>query len=124
MNTLQKRFLLFLIGCMGARLLLAYTAKTINKRYLPYMGIGALCIAFGFIYLYFTDGRKTGPEVFGGKIWWNELRIVHAAIYIVFAIYALQEKSFSWLPLGFDALVGFVSFMIHHYTSGNINKLF
>ena len=30
MDTIQKRFLLFLIGCMGSRLLLVYIAKNIN----------------------------------------------------------------------------------------------
>ena len=35
MKKIQKRFLAFLIGCIGVRFLLAWTAKTINKKYLP-----------------------------------------------------------------------------------------
>ena len=31
------------------------------------------------------DYRKTGKEVFGSKIWWNDLRPVHASLYILFA---------------------------------------
>ncbi len=36
MNTIQKRFLLFLIGCIGTRSLFVYLAKNANTTYLPY----------------------------------------------------------------------------------------
>ena len=84
------------------------------------MGYIALLPAFAWIYLYFTNGRKTGPEVFGGTIWWNNLRIVHALLYILFSIYALQEKDFAWKVLFFDALVGLTAFMYYHISNNNI----
>ena len=93
MNTIQKRFILFLIGCIGTRSLLVYVAKTINPNFLPYMGILAFCIAAGFLYFYFSGTRTRGIEVFNGKIWWNDLRIVHAALYMIFGVYALQKKT-------------------------------
>ena len=34
MNTIQKRFLLFLIGCIGARSLFVIIAKNISLNYL------------------------------------------------------------------------------------------
>lgn len=74
MNSIQKRFLLFLIGCIGIRTLLVYIAKNIDIDLLQYMGYLLLLPAIGFIYIYLTNSRQTGAEVFGDKIWWNNLR--------------------------------------------------
>ena len=124
MNTIQIRFLLFIFGCIGTRLMISYLAKIVNKKLLKIMGYIALLPVFAWIYLYFTNGRKTGPEVFGGTIWWNNLRIVHALLYILFSIYALQEKDFAWKVLFFDALVGLTAFMYYHISNNNIELLF
>ena len=64
MNNIQKRFLLFLIGCIGIRSLFVIVAKNSDIKYLKYMGYLALLPAFGFIYIYLTGSRKTGEEVF------------------------------------------------------------
>jgi hypothetical protein len=124
MNDIQKRFLLFLIGCMGARSGLVYLAKTINKEYLKYMGYLALIPAIGFIYIYITKSRQTGAEVMGDKIWWNELRPFHALMYILFALYAINGNPQSWIFLLIDVIIGFISFIIFHYSQGNFSKLF
>ena len=90
MDNIQKRFLLFLFGCMGMRLFLVYIAKNINTIYLPYLGYLALIPAFGFISIYLTGSRKTGPEVFGDQIWWNDLRPIHSLLYFLES-YHLQQ---------------------------------
>jgi Na+/H+ antiporter NhaC len=74
MDTIYKRFLLFLIGCIGTRILFVIIAKNIYNKYLPYLGYLAMVPAIGFIYIYLTNSRQTGAEVFGGKIWWNNIR--------------------------------------------------
>jgi len=89
MNNIQKRFLLFIFGCIGTRLFFVYAAKTININYLPWLGYLALLPALGFLYFYFTNTRKTGAEVFGEKIWWNHLRPIHAIFYFLFAYNAI-----------------------------------
>jgi hypothetical protein len=61
--------LIFLIDCIGNRSLFVIIAKYINTKYLKYLGYIALLPAIGFIYIYLTGSRKTGPEVFGEKIW-------------------------------------------------------
>ena len=68
MNPLQKRFLMFLIGCIGVRTLFVIIAKYINTKYLKYLGYIALLPAIGFMYIYLTGSRKTGAETFGEKI--------------------------------------------------------
>lgn len=123
MNTIQKRFLLFLIGCIGTRLMFVYIAKHINVNYLPYMGGIALLPAIGFMYIYIFGARKTGAEVFGEKIWWNDLRPLHATLYFVFAIMAIQKNKRAWILLLIDVLVGLVSFLMFHYKQGDFSKL-
>jgi hypothetical protein len=111
MNTTQKRTLLFLVGCIGTRALLAYSAKVANPAYLSIMGWLALVPAFGFLYFFLSGSRQTGPEVFGGKIWWNDLRPIHAAFYIGFAISAIQQMPYSWMFLAADVVFGLLSFL-------------
>ena len=123
MNHLQQRFLLFLFGCIGIRSLFVIIARYINTKYLKYLGYLALLPAIGFIYIYLTGSRKTGPETFGEKIWWNDLRPIHSILYFLFAYNAIIGNKHSWKYLLVDVLIGLISFLIHHYTNGDILKL-
>jgi hypothetical protein len=124
MNNLQKRFLLFLFGCIGTRTLFVYIAKNVNSNYLPYLGYLALLPAIGFVYLYLFGLRKTGAEVFGEKIWWNDLRPVHAILYFLFAFNAINGNRNSWIYLLVDSIIGLLSFLFFHYTNGDFSKVF
>ena len=119
MNILTKRMLLFLIGCMGTRFLFVYISKTISLDYLPYLGYLALLPAIGFIYIYLTGSRETGAEGFGEKIWWNNLRPIHAVLYLIFAYSAITKNKNAWTWLLLDVLLGLVGFLIHHYQAGS-----
>jgi hypothetical protein len=123
MNTIQKRFLLFLFGCIGTRSLFVYLAKIANTTYLKYLGYLALLPAIGFFYIYFTDSRKTGGEVFGDKIWWNDLRPVHGIIYTLFAYNAIIGNKSAWIYLLVDVIFGLASFLVFHYYNGDFSKL-
>ena len=123
MNTTQKRFLLFLVGCIGTRSLFVILARKANAEYLKYMGYLALLPAIGFIYIYLTGSRKTGGETFGDKIWWNNLRPFHALIYFLFAYNAIIGNKNAWLYLLFDVVFGLTSFLIFHYQNGDFSKL-
>ena len=123
MNSIQKRFLLFLIGCIGVRSLFVIIAKNSNVEYLKYMGYLALLPAIGFIYIYLTGSRKTGGETFGEKIWWNDLRPIHSLVYFLFAYNAIIGNKNAWLYLLFDVVFGLTSFLIFHYQNGDFSKL-
>ena len=114
MDDYYKRILFFLIGCIGVRFSLVFIAKNINIDYLPFMGYLALLPAIGFSYIYLNDLRKTGPEVFGDRIWWNLLRPIHAILYFIFAYNAINSNPHSWLYLFIDVLIGLNSFLIYH----------
>jgi hypothetical protein len=115
MDNIQKRFLLFLIGCIGTRSLLVYIAKSANVQWLKYMGYLALLPAVGFIYIYISGIRQTGAEVFGDKIWWNNLRPIHGLLYLLFAYNAITGNTGAWVYLFIDVLLGFNSFLIYHF---------
>jgi len=123
MNNIQKRFLLFLFGCIGTRSLFVVLAKKANIEYLKYMGYLALLPAIGFIYIYLTGSRKTGAEVFGEKIWWNDLRPIHSFLYFLFAYNAIIGNKNAWIYLLVDVLFGLLSFLIFHYRNGDFSKL-
>jgi len=123
MNTIQKRFLLFLIGCIGTRFLFVYVAKNVDTQYLQYLGYLALLPAIGFFYIYFTGSRQTGAEVFGSKIWWNDLRPIHGLLYLLFAFNAIVGNKFAWVYLLVDVVFGLISFLTFHYYNGDFTKL-
>jgi hypothetical protein len=123
MNTIQRRFLLFLIGCIGTRALFALLAKKIDTSYLPVLGYIALLPAIGFLYIYVTGARKTGLEVGGEKIWWNSLRPIHSFLYFLFAYMAITKNTNSWKILAIDVSFGLLAFLYHHYTIGSFYKL-
>ena len=124
MNTIQKRFLLFIIGCIGSRSLLTIVAKNASSANLIYLGYLALLPAIGFTYLFVTGERKTGHEVFGGKIWWNNLRPVHALLYFLFSYNAIHGNRNAWIYLLVDVNIGFISFISYPYVEGNFSKLY
>lgn len=132
MNTIQKRFLLFLIGCIGTRTLLVYLAKNANSTYLRYMGYIAILPTIGFFYLFLSGSRKTGEEVFGDKIWWNNLRPLHGLLYFLFAYSAINlnnlnnsdnSTNYAWIYLLIDVIIGLISFITFHYYNNNFKNL-
>lgn len=124
MNNIQKRFLLFLFGCIFTRLIFVYISKNINISFLPYLGYLGLLVSFGFMYIYINGYRKTGMEVFGQKIWWNNLRPVHACLYFLFAYFAINKNKNAWIFLLIDVSIGFFAFLENHYSQGNFKYLF
>ena len=112
-----KRILLFLTGCMGSRLALVYLARTATTSMLELLGALALLPAIGFFYIYATGARKTGPEVFGDRIWWNALRPFHGAMYALFSVMALFHVPHAWVVLLVDTLVGLAAFAHHHISA-------
>ena len=116
MDSNKKRsVLLFLLGCIGTRTLLVYLSSIATPEYLKYMGIIAGIISVGFMTIYLTGSRKTGIEVNGGEIWWNDLRPVHSILYGMFAYAAIKNKSYSWIFLLIDVCIGLMSYILHYY---------
>lgn len=121
METIQKRRLLFLLGCIPARLLLTYAAYATIKQQSQYakfrtvLGLFAILVGLGFWSIYLTHSRKTGTEVFGDKIWWNSLRPLHGSLWLVAGCMILQNHPQAWVVLLVDTMIGLVSFLRKHF---------
>jgi hypothetical protein len=111
MDDLTKRTLLFLFGCMGARITIAWLAKT-HEKLLPLIAIFALGVAIGMFRIYLTNSRTTGPEVLGGKIWWNSIRPLHVILWASFAIAVFLGIEGAWKILAADVLLGLAAFLL------------
>ena len=123
MNTIQKRFLAFLLLCIPVRIGFVFIAKKVDIKYLPYLGYLAILPAIGFAYIYIFGKRKTGGETFGQKIWWNNLRPLHSILYFIFAYLALKKSNNAYIPLLLDVIIGLISFIIYHNSVGSFRKL-
>ncbi len=111
-----RHALLFLIGCLGTRSLFVYLAKQANAQQLRWLGYLAMLPAIGFIYIFLTGARPTGLEVGGGRIWWNNLRPLHAGMYLIFAYLAITGSTqYAWWVLAADVIIGLGAFLTHYY---------
>jgi hypothetical protein len=100
---------------MGTRLSLVWVAYKFPE-FLRTLGFIALIPAIGFMYIYANGLRKTGPEVFGGRIWWNDLRPVHSLLWFTFAYMAIHNMhDHAWKVLLFDVTLGFTAWLANYY---------
>ena len=113
MKTTTRTYL-FLCGCIGSRLMLAWLAKNASPQQLKYLGFLALLPAFGFILLYMSDSRQAAPEA-GGSTWWNAIRPIHGVLYLLFAIYAIKSSQYAWTILAGDAMLGLLFWYMKYY---------
>ena len=110
-----KRALLFLIGCIGSRSLLAYVASTLSSSHLPYLAAITMIPVFGWLYIMWTGARKTGLETDGEPIWWNSMRPLHTVNYAAFSLFALAGNEKAVLFLVYDVFIGFFAWIHHHF---------
>jgi len=106
----KERNMLFIFGCLGVRSLFAYSAKISSPKILKIYASLAIFVAFVWIYLFVTNSRQTGMEA-GGRIWWNNIRPVHAILYLCFAYSALRNDRNAYLFLVADVVLGAVAFL-------------
>lgn len=114
---LQKRFAMFLLGCIPIRLLLVYLVASdiVSGVWLKMGAILAGMIAFGFFTIFLGGLRKTGLETGGQPIWWNLLRPVHGVLWGLIAWFAwINKGSVVWRLLLADVSIGLVSFFVYH----------
>tara|TARA_Y100001970_G_C13476338_1_gene482163 strand:+ start:30 stop:374 length:345 start_codon:yes stop_codon:yes gene_type:complete len=103
----------FFLGCMSARFGLAYAAKIIDIKYLPYMALltSVISITFFINFMKHKTGDRGG---FGNKVWWNYYRLVHSFLFGLFSILAFNKYDNSWILLFIDAMLG-LYFFINKY---------
>ena len=107
----NKRIMLFLFGCLFVRSLPIVILKKIPKLsiiiVLFYLGIG-----LSFLKTFMFSKSKFG--FFGGKVWWNKLRLFHSLIYLLFVVLFITKKKIYVELLIFDLVVSLLS-VINNY---------
>lgn len=105
-----RRWLLFLIGCIGTRTgltILSYVYRA--HPWFKYANVPAMVIGISFITIYVMGWRKTGLETGGERIWWNNLRPLHGLLWILFAIGAWMRNPYSYIILVLDTSIGLLA---------------
>jgi hypothetical protein len=123
MNDIQKRFLLFIFGCISTRLYLTYRIKNADIENLEYYSYLALIPMLGWFYLIFIGNRDTGGEVFGDVIWWKNLRIIHLILWTTFFYMAYNKNKNAWIILLIDTIFGLIMFLNYHKNQNNFQYL-
>jgi len=116
-----KRTSLFLLGCMGVRLSIAFAAwkwQTTSSPNLQYLIYAALLLTAGWMIIWGFRLRSTGMEAADadqkeGEIWWDDSRPIHAVLYLMFAIAACNNVPYAWSFLLLDAIFGLVQWIRH-----------
>lgn len=137
MTPIQKRFAMFLLGCIPSRVGLSYLIKYVQSHLneseiwvvLKYvLSLKMIIISIGFLSIYWFGWREKGLETQGHPIWWNSLRPIHGLLYGLAGALLLSGKTFYGLDssqfIFWDAMIGFIAFLGYHYAIGNFSKLF
>jgi hypothetical protein len=118
---------MFLAACMPTRMALAgyaFRQRLRDPPDLPLLGLG-LMIGASFAVLWACPGiRPVGPESSapGNLIWWAPYRVLHAALYLTFAVmYANRRcRVYAWVPLCADVLLGLLLYTTHRSPLHNV----
>jgi hypothetical protein len=128
LTEIQKRFGMFLGGCIPTRLfatwLAYYLARRNTKTGLKILAGLAIAPVIGWAVILIFGLRKTGRETQGSPIWWNFMRPIHMTMYILFIglVFSNNEKyqKHAWIALLIDAILGLMAFLWYHHSQGNI----
>lgn len=120
MTDIQKRFLLFLLGCIPVRLGFVVWSLFMSPAVFKLFAVFAGAIGVGLWVIFLTGVRKVGLETIGAPIWWNLLRPFHGALWLLVAFFSWKaEREMVWRILLTDVCIGLVAFLAHHGLSGN-----
>ena len=107
------RLVLFLLVCIPLRSTMAYIAyKYPVSPVTKILAILYTVFGLSMLYLFITNKRQDAPEG-GGVTWWNNLRPIHAILYLLFALSVSVGKSYSYMFLIGDVLLCLVAFTVY-----------
>jgi len=120
----NRRILTFLFGCILVRSILVYLAYYLQKNkktFLLNLHI-SICFLIGLsmIRIYFGINKENADKQLqvweddDPVLWWNDLRIVHGSLYILFSILTAFGIENTWIILLLDTIIGLCAWAIHH----------
>lgn len=127
----QKRFAMFLIGCIPVRLFfvwLAYNLARNNIKLFKKLAYLLLIPTLGFSIIYFFKLRNTSALIDNNAAWWDYLRPIHSLLYGLTFLMAIsnnkEHNENAWIPLLIDVTIGFIAFINFHNKQKSFSKLF
>lgn len=112
MLTDTHRTLLFMCGCLPLRASIAYYASTCSEKTLRVMGVIAMIASLSF-FIVWAGKTRNKKGFFGGDVWWQDYRILHSALLMIFAVNAIDARKDSWKWLALDTAIG-AGLFLHH----------
>jgi hypothetical protein len=112
---------LFVLGCVPVRLLLAYlVAGGHAERVRVPAAVAATAVGLGFLVVHAAGLRKSGPETFGRPIWWDHLRPMHGALHLAVAVLVAvgHDRAAAAILFG-DVMMGVGGWVQHRYCDGH-----
>ena len=113
---------IFLLGCIGLRSFFTYLSS--NPKFLPYIGGFYLLFSIRILHIYIFGNERADRQLewLGDKkIWWNQMRLVHGLIWLLFAILVFTKFNHSWIVLTVDTLIGLIVWILHTYFQISFN---
>ena len=124
MKISNSRILAFLAGCILLRIILAIVAFYLGKYHswlLQILGVIAIIMGISFLLIYediigkaSADKQLLVWQDDDTKMWWNDFRPIHGALYLLFGILALCKIELSYIVLVIDVTIGLTAWLIHH----------
>ena len=127
MASYEERRLLFFTACLGLRWLIAFMIGWLSyhlhhsspSRWMELsrvLAIGfSVWVGLGFLY---TASVRKKVGGFGGEVWWQEMRYVHATLWIASAVLLAWPNVTWWvraLPSVVDASTGTLAGLWHFF---------
>ena len=106
MNSKIYRILLYFLLCIPLRSFIIYLAYKKNK-YIPFI----ILIAGILFTLKYFNNNINDLGAFGGKVWWNDLRLFHGIMYILYFLLQYFEINNAYIILIIDIIIGIISFI-------------
>jgi hypothetical protein len=120
----NRRILTFLFGCILVRSILVYLAYYLQKNKKTFFLNLHISICFliglSMILIYFGINKENADKQLqvweddDPVLWWNDLRILHGSLYIIFSILTAFGIENTWIILLLDTIIGLCAWAIHH----------
>ena len=109
-RTLANLYWLVCIPIRGAAAALALIVGIRAPRLLPVVGIVSTSVTFTFVFnVYQVHAGVKTKGGFGGYMWWNGLRPMHAVLWGVAAVASFSGQWWAGIPIVADTTVGIVT---------------
>ena len=109
-----ERKLLFIVGCIPVRFLIALSPLILKEYLLKFLSVILAVIGLSFLALYHLDLRLSAREG-GGITWWKDLRPMHGISYVAAGLSAARGQILTTsCILMLDLVIGVVSWLRHH----------